>query len=85
MTSLLSNRDKELEFEFENFKICWEQGQIAFQEGQKSAKTIFTLLKWKYGTLSSNKYILGKMASRLSHLNGISYWKLKFLLRDDFD
>lgn len=85
MTSLLSNRDKELELEVENFNTCWEQGQIAFQEGQKSAKNIFTLLKRKYGTLSSNKYILGKMASRLSHLNGISYWKLKFLLRDDFD
>ena len=85
MTSLLSNRDKELEVEVENFNICWEQGQIAFQEGQKSAKNIFTFLKWKYGTLSSNKYILGKMTSKLSHLNGISYWKLKFLLRDVFD
>ena len=85
MTSLLSNRDKELEFEFENFKICWEQGQIAFQEGQKSAKNIFTLLKWKYGTLSSDKYILGKMMNKLGHLNGISNWNIGNLLRDDFD
>jgi hypothetical protein len=85
MTSLLSNRDKELELEIENFNTCWEQGQIAFQEGQKSAKNIFTLLKWKYGTLSSNKYILGKMMNKLGHLNGISNWKIRNLLRDDFD
>ena len=84
MTSLLSNRNKELELEVENFNTCWE-GQIAFQEGQKSAKNIFTLLKWKYGTLSSNKYILGKMMNKLGHLNGISNWKIRNLLRDDFD
>jgi hypothetical protein len=74
----------ELDIEFKNMDFFWHQGQIAFKDAQKSAKKIFTLLKWNYGTLYSNKYVLQKMVTRLSYLNWMSYWKLKFLLRDDF-
>ena len=66
-----------LELEIKKFQHCWEQGQIAFHEGQRSAKKIADLLKVSYGSSFSTKYIIKKMMILLGHLNGISDYKLK--------
>jgi hypothetical protein len=83
MDSQQQHLPSEVELAFHNIDYCWHQGQPAFTDAQKSAKKIFTLLVRKYGSLYSNKYILGKMANKLFYLNGMSYWKLKNLLRDE--
>jgi hypothetical protein len=81
MTSLSSNRD--LVSEIKNFDHCWHQGATAFQEGRIYAKKIFTLLKIQYSSSFSTKHIVEKMIGHLGHLNGISYGKIRNLLRDD--
>ena len=82
MRSLPSNID--LASEIKNFDHCWHQGATAFQEGQKSAKRIFILLKMQYGSSFPTKHIVEKMRNKLGHLNGISDYKIRNLLRDDF-
>jgi len=82
MGSLSSNID--LESEIKNFDYYWHQGQTAFEDAQKSAKKIFTLLKMQYGSSFPTKHIVEKMTNKLGHLNGISNWKIRNLLRDDF-
>ena len=77
---LLSEIDKE----FDNIDYCWHQGQTAFKDAQKSSKKIFTLLKMQYGSSFPTKHIVEKMMNKLGHLNGISNWKIRNLLRDDF-
>jgi hypothetical protein len=78
----MSLNDIDLELEIKNFQSCWHQGQTGFQEGQKSARRIAELLKLRYGSSFSTKYISRKMISRLGYLNGMSYWKLKMYLDD---
>ena len=73
----------QIDKEFKTIDYCWHQGQTAFKDAQKSAKKIFKLLKLMNGTLFSTRDILKIMGNRLSHLNGISDWKLKILLGDD--
>ena len=74
----------ELEIELNKIDLCWHQGQTAFKEGQKSFKKIFTLLKIQYGSSFSTIHIVEKvMMNKLGHLNGISNWKIRNLLRDD--
>jgi hypothetical protein len=75
----------ELEIELNTIDLCWHQGQTAFKDAQKSSKKIFTLLKMQYGSSFSTKHIVEKMMNKLGHLNGISDWKIRNLLRDDFD
>jgi len=82
MGSLPSNID--LESEIKNFDYCWHQGATSFKEAQKSANKIFTLLKMQYGSSFPTKHIVEKMMNKLGHLNGISNWKIRNLLRDDF-
>lgn len=74
----------DLEIELNKIDLCWHQGQTAFQEGQKSIRKIAEMLKLSYGSSFSNKYIIKKMMKLLGHLNGISNWKIRSLLRDDF-
>lgn len=74
---------QEIDNEFNNIDYCWYQGQTAFKEAQKSAKKIFTLLKIQHGSSFSTKNIVEKMMNKLGHLNGISNWKIRNLLRDD--
>ena len=74
----------EINQEIINIEYCWHQGQTAFKEAQKSAKKIFTLLKMQYGSSFTTKRIVEKMMTKLGHLNGISKWKIRNLLRDDF-
>jgi hypothetical protein len=76
---LLSEINKEIN----NIDYCWHQGPTAFEEAQKSAKKVFELLKLMKGSLYSTKEILKIMIKRLSHLNKMSYWKLKILLGED--
>jgi hypothetical protein len=73
----------DLEIELNKIDIFWHQGQTAFKDAQKSAKKIFTLLKMRYGSSFSTKHIVEKMTNQLMHLNGISNWKIRNLLRDD--
>lgn len=75
----------EIDKEFDNIDYCWHQGPTSFKEAQKSAKKIFTLLKMQYGFSLPTKRIVEKMMKKLGHLNGISKWKIRNLLRDDFD
>jgi len=82
MGSLPSNID--LESEIKNFDYCWLQGATSFKEAQKSANKIFTLLKMQYGSSFPTKHTVEKMMIKLGHLNGISNWKIRKLLRDDF-
>ena len=70
--------------EIKNFDHCWHQGATAFPEGRISAKKIFTLLKMQYGSSFPMKHIVEKMMDKLGHLNGISDYKIRKLLRDDF-
>ena len=72
-----------IDIEFNKIDYCWHQGQTAFTDAQKSTKKIFKFLKLRNGTIVSIKYILKIMFHRLSHLNGMSYWKLKMLLGYD--
>ena len=74
----------EIDKEFKNFEYCWHQGQTAFKDAQKSAKKIFILLKMQYGSSFPTKHIVEKMRNKLGHLNGISDYKIRNLLRDDF-
>lgn len=74
----------DIDIEFNNIDYYWHQGQTSFKDAQKSAKKIFNSLKLMYGTLFPAKYILRIMYNRLSHLNGMSDWKLKILLGDDY-
>ena len=74
----------ELEIELNKIDLCWHQGQTAFKDAQKSFKKIFTLLKMHYGSSLPTKHIVEKMRNKLGHLNGISDWKIRNLLRDDF-
>ena len=83
MSSKQEFLSSEIDTEIKNFEFCWHQGQTAFQDGQRSAKKIFTLLKVNYGSLFSNNDIVKKMMNRLGHLNGISIWKLTNFIRDD--
>lgn len=62
MTSLPSNID--LELKIKHFQHCWDQGQTAFKEAQKSAKKIFTLLNMMKGSLYSTREILKIMTKR---------------------
>lgn len=71
----------ELDIEFNNIDLCWHQGQTAFKDAQQSAKKIFTLLKIQYGSSFPTKHIVEKMMNQLAHLNGISNWKIRNLLR----
>jgi hypothetical protein len=73
----------ELEIELNKFDICWHQGQPAFKDAQQSAKKIFTLLKMQYGSSFPTKHIVEKMMCQLGHLNSMSNWKIKILLRDE--
>jgi hypothetical protein len=73
----------ELEIELKKIDLCWHQGQTAFKDAQKSSKKIFTLLKMQYGSSFPTKHIVEKMMNQLGHLNGISNWKIRNLLRDD--
>ena len=73
-----------IDIEFIKIDYYWHQGKTAFKDAQKSAKKIFTLLKLMNESFS-NKYILRIMSNRLSHLNGMSDWKLKNLLGKDFN
>lgn len=68
--------------EFNNIDYYWHQGKTAFKDAQQSAKKIFKLLKLMDRGFS-DKYILRIMSNRLSHLNGMSDWKLKILIGDD--
>jgi len=70
-----------IELEFNNFDYYWSLGQTTFKDAQQSAKIIFKLLKLMNGTLST-KQIIRIISNRLSHLNGMSDWKLKILLGD---
>jgi hypothetical protein len=75
----------ELDIELNKIDLYWHQGQTAFKDAQKSFKKIFTLLKMQYGSSFSTKHIVEKMMmNKLGHLNGISNWKIRNLLRDDF-
>ncbi|HZB17454.1 MAG TPA: hypothetical protein VE445_09840 [Nitrososphaeraceae archaeon] len=74
----------EIDKEIKNFEFFWEQGQTAFKDGRNSAKKIFTLLKMQYGSAFPTKHIVEKMMNKLRHLNGISDYKIRNLLRDDF-
>jgi hypothetical protein len=78
---LLNNDD--IELEIQTFEYCWYQGPSAFKEGQRSLKKIFKLLILMYGSLCTTKYILKIMSNQLSHLNGMSCWKLKVLIGND--
>ena len=73
----------DIDIEFNSIDYYWHQGLTAFKDAQKSAKKIFISLKLMYGTLFPAKYILRMMSDRLSHLNGMSDWKLDLLLGDD--
>ena len=75
---------QEIDKEFNNIDLCWHQGPTSFKEAQKSFKKIFTLLKMQYGSSFSTKRIVEKMMNYLGHLNGISDYKIRNLLRDDF-
>jgi hypothetical protein len=72
----------ELEIELNKIELCWHQGQIAFEEGQKSMRKIAKMLKLSYGSSFSTKYIIKKMMELLGHLNGMSDYKLKLYLDD---
>ena len=74
----------ELEIELNKIDLCWHQGQTAFKDAQKSSKKIFTFLKMQYGSSFPTKHIVEKMMNQLGHLNRISKWKIRNLLRDDF-
>ena len=74
----------ELDIELNKIDLYWHQGQTAFKDAQKSSKKIFTLLKMQYGSSFPTKHIVEKMMNQLGHLNGISNWKIRNLLRDDF-
>jgi hypothetical protein len=74
----------ELDIELNKIDSCWHQGETAFKDAQKSAKKIFILLKMQYGSSFPTKHIVEKMRNKLGHLNGISDYEIRNLLRDDF-
>ena len=73
----------EIDIEFNKIDYCWHQGPTAFKHAQMSAKKIVNLLYLMNGSLFSNKDILKTMVNRLSHLNGMSAWKLMNLIGED--
>ena len=74
----------EIDKEIKNFEFFWEQGQTAFKDGRNSAKKIEKLLKLSCGSSLSTKSIVIRMMRHLGHINGISDYKIRNLLRDDF-
>lgn len=79
---MISN-NYDINLEFQNFEYCWCQGSSALKEGQQSVLKIAELLKLNCGSSLSGKDVLKIMMKKLGHLNGISTWKLKNLIRDD--
>jgi hypothetical protein len=83
MSSKQQLLSSEIEIEFNNIDYCWHQGQTGFKDAQKSSKKILTLLKMQYGSSFPTKHIIEKMMNQLGHLNGISNWKIRNLIRDE--